>query len=159
MYVVTEEDWTSDGGHTMPHTDNVSQPWWRFTVVTALTCKTEGLPVPFPVKDTHLGIMSGCRSIPSPQLGPVQDETNQCVSYSNVSLSEGRRAQDPGKANVSVWVRRQDTNDVPSTRCQAGRILSYLGEGGPFLFYLGLQLIGWGSPAVWRAICLLSLLI
>lgn len=49
--------------------------------------------------------------------------------------SKGWQAQDPGRAKVSIWVRRQEKKkkaNVTFKGSQAGRNLSYLEEGQPF---------------------------
>ena len=48
--------------------------------------------------------------------------------------------------------------DVPVWRQSSRKILSYLGRRSLFLLYSGLQLIGWGSPTLGRAICLSHLI-
>lgn len=46
------------------------------------------------------------------------------------------------KANRAVEVQRQSVGE-----------LSFAQRGWSFLFYSGVQLIGWGPPTIWRVIC------
>lgn len=62
----------------------------------------------------------------------------------------------PGKANVSVWVQRQEKAKILVWKWLGGRILSYSG-GSAILCSSDLQLIGWGPLRLRRAICLVSL--
>ena len=60
-------------------------------------------------------------------------------------------AWDLERVDVSVWVQRQGKKGCPSGR-QSGSS-SLLVGGSAFLFYSGLQPIGWGPPMLGRATC------
>ena len=79
---------------------------------------------------------------------------NEEVPRSSGSVSW--QAWAPGKANISVWVQRQEKAKILVWKWLGGRILSYSG-GSAILCYSDLQLIGWGPLRLRRAICLVSL--
>ena len=61
---------------------------------------------------------------------------------------------DPGRTDELIWVQRQEDTFVQLQKQSDRRNFHFLGEESAFLFYSGLQLIGWGPSALERAICL-----
>lgn len=62
------------------------------------------------------------------------------------------QAKDSRRANVSVWVQRRETTNVPAQSVMQEEFFLTHGRVS-LLFYSGLQLIRWGPSTLARAIC------